>query len=184
MTAANRANSRVEPIGLGQDAVALANRRLERIDDGDREAGGVQAAVWTRCHLPVASRPPARPRTGQTAFEGRMPALVLGTRMAPARQDMDVEPAFADVDSYARLDRGSCSGSSLPCIRDVLPIICSGQEPKDGRTLLPCDATHPGDQRSHPSASGPVATGPDAPISLHQFGARNMQEANSAKPSG
>src|SRR5580704_4739864 len=56
----------------------------------------------------------------------------------------------------------SCSDRSLPCMRDLLPIICSGQEPRSGRTTLTDGAPSQGGIRSRPLAPGTAAAVPGA----------------------
>src|SRR5258706_6507114 len=43
-----------------------------------------------------------------------------------------------------------CSDDSLPCMRDFLPIICSGQKAEDGRIKLPRGAAHQGNSTIPP----------------------------------
>src|SRR6266700_6067495 len=56
----------------------------------------------------------------------------------------------------------SGSDRSLPCMRDLLPIICSGQEPRSGWTKPTHGALSQGGIRSHPLAPGTTAVVPGA----------------------
>src|SRR5882672_7119464 len=47
-----------------------------------------------------------------------------------------------------------CSDDSLPCMRDFLPIICSGQKAEDGRIKLPRGAVHQGNSAIPPIRIG------------------------------
>src|SRR5260370_29289219 len=91
------------------------------------------------------------------------PALVLGTRKASWEGRMwisshDLQTSIPTVD----LVLVSCSDRSLPCMRDLLPIICSGQEPRGGRTTLTDGALSQGGTRSHPLAPWTAAARPGA----------------------
>src|ERR1019366_3764441 len=91
------------------------------------------------------------------------PALVLGTRKASSEGRMwisshNLQTSIPTVD----LVLVSCSDRSLPCMRDLLPIICSGQEPRSGRTTLTDGALSQGGIRSRPLAPGTAAAVPGA----------------------
>ena len=175
----------VEAVGLGQDAVRLGEQaHAQRIDHGDREAGGVQAAAQET--MPFAGGLDGH----EPDLERRQPALEgadAGGRIGhphrhPGRQDVRVEPAFANVDSDARLDLDLLFERFLTLHTGLAPHHLFRTRAEGRADPTPRRCVTPGPTRSRPPASGPVATGPEAPLSLHRVGARNMQGRLGAKP--
>src|SRR5436309_12691225 len=75
----------------------------------------------------------------------RMPSRVFVTRrVAPPGTTCTSSQLLLTSIPALDFTAVSCSDTSLPCMRDLLPIICSGQEPKDGRTRLTRGAHHQG----------------------------------------
>ena len=122
-----------------------------------------------RCHLPVASMTTsAMSRRDSQRLSWRMPAQRISHAQPFAGgQHVGVEPAFADIDPHARLGLGLLFGRFLALHAGRAPYHLLRTR-AEGRTdhAPPRCQTPRGNLRSRPSASGPVATGPDAPCSL------------------
>src|SRR5258708_13227777 len=106
------------------------------------------------CHLPVASATTmvqSKPRSQRLSW--RMPSGLLAThRRWPAGRIWASSQLLPT--SIPALDciLVACSDNTLPCMRDELPIICSGQQPRNDRTKL----THgPKHQAQTPSPDVP-----------------------------
>jgi hypothetical protein len=105
--------------------------------------------------------------------------VVADSERSAQRMDEDVEPGFTDVDSEVDL----CSDAllrlrALPCMRDSLPIICSGQASKGGRILL-THASKPEGLRSRPPDRLRVATLRRSSQALSRFGTKGIMQGAS-----
>ena len=174
-----RQHARIELIGLGEDALRLGEHAHPiRIDDRNRDGGGHQTAM--QMAMPLAGRldrNKCNPVMRQPTLELANASAGVGNMQSViARQHVSVKPTFADINSHVRVNLGLFV-RTLPCLACGTCSL-SSVEDKSRRTDGPCSPTVPntqGEWRSRPSASGLVATGPDAPLSLRQFGFANMQ---------
>ena len=137
----------VQRVGLGQDAVGFGEHAHEvGIDDGGSEASGMEAAVQGPVPLAGGLKDnQVYAEALQLTLElGRIPAAVLGTRHETSSGNTWISSQFL-LTSIPTLESVLVirSGISLPCIRDMFPIICSGRRPRGGWTSLPhspCDS--------------------------------------------
>ena len=144
---------------LSRGALVLQGRQLGH----DAEAGpheflqGLKGlGCRARCHLPVASKTTRSTlKRFSSRLSWRIPAAVLGMRHETSFGNTWISSQFL-LTSIPTLESVLvvCSGISLPCIRDIFPIICSGRRPRGRWTSLPHS---PGDS----GINGPIHPQPD-----------------------
>jgi len=158
------------PIGLGEQAHGLGEQPgAQRVDDAHRIANG-QPDCGGGCAMPfscrldcdqlhVMMRQPTDDLFGTCLGIGHPEGSSEGRMWISSH---NLQTSIPTVD----LVLVSCSDRSLPCMRDLLPIICSGQEPRERTDHAHRRGSFP---RGHtvPSArAGDRGRGPRAPITL------------------
>ena len=106
----------IEPVGLGEDALCHGEHPYpERVDDGDRDRRGRQAALDMA--MPLAGsldHNQGEVEAHEPTLEPANPVARVGdAQLFVAGQQVDVEPIFADIDSHVRLGLGLLFGRFL-----------------------------------------------------------------------
>ena len=182
MTAANWARTRASIRSvLASTPDAFANIRTL---NGSTTATAIPAACrlrrTSRCHLPVASMTTRlRSNCISHRLSLRMPSRVFVTRrVAPPGTTCTSSQLLLTSIPALDFTAVSCSDTSLPCMRDLLPIICSGQEPRSGWTKLSHGALSQGCRGPIRSRRGPR---PRSPTPNHFAVSRQNQHARGVR---
>ncbi len=138
--AKDRQHSAVDPVGLGQSAQGLGEQpRPQRIDDGDGEAVGMEAAVGGAVKLARRLHRYERDLVGlQGTLQSFDTLRTVGELELPAnRMDVDVEFIFTDVDSDVDWRRRASFGRNLALHAGLAPHHLFRTGAKGGRIKLP-----------------------------------------------
>ena len=170
-----RQQARVEPIGLGELADGLGEQTgAQWIDDGDGEAGRVQAAMRLAVELAGRLHDDQLDRqVGEATLEGsQADGRVRRAEVLAKRVEVDVQPIFTNIDADVDSGLRASFGRILTLHAGLAPNHLFRTSAKDGRTKL-IRGSKPRGLRSRP----PDARG----MAIPRASARNLRDSRQSE---
>jgi hypothetical protein len=167
-----RQHARIEPIGLGELTDGLGEQtRAQRIDDGDREACGMQGAVRLPVEFAGRLHDDQRNRQFREATLEGFQALgrVRHAEFLANGMEIDVEPIFTNIDADVDSRLSASFGRFLTLHAGLAPDHLFRTSAKDGRTKL-TRGSKPRGVRSRPPDARGMAIPRASARNLRRFG--------------